>query len=136
MVFRVDKNLQNIYCSQNRPKLLHLFLKTKIPTRFSFYKSFLSAFSLKRRICVVTWIIDNNKEKKLFSIWDKMCRKKSHQIHVTFSPSLWLQSALLCHPGSLELVCSWTTPRCQSPQVISLAKSKCHFIFRQFFKWF
>ena len=24
--------------------------------------------------------------------------------------------------GSLELVCSWTTPQCESPQVISLAK--------------
>ena len=26
--------------------------------------------------------------------------------------------------GSLELVCSWTAPQCESPQVISLAKSK------------
>ena len=57
--------------------------------------------------------------------------KNSDKIHVLFSPSLWLQSALLCHPGSLELVCSWTTM--QSPQVTSLATSKFHFIFRQLF---
>ena len=49
-------------------------------------------------------------------IWDKMCRKNSDKIHVLFSPSLWLQSALLGHPGSLELACSWTTPQCESPQ--------------------
>ena len=48
-------------------------------------------------------------------IWDNMCRKNSDKIHVLFSPSLWLQSALLCHPGSLELVCSWTIPQCESP---------------------
>ena len=34
---------------------------------------------------------------------------------------------------SQELVCSWTTPQCESSQVTSLAKSKCHFIFRQLF---
>ena len=66
-------------------------------------------------------------------IWDNMCMKNSDKIDVLFSPSLLLQSALLCHPGSLEMVCSWTTPQCESPQVTSLAKSKCHFIFRHFF---
>ena len=60
----------------------------------------------------------------IYHLWDNMCRKNSDKIHVLFSPSL-------CHPGSLELVCSWTTPQCESPQVINLAKSKCHFIFRQ-----
>ena len=55
-------------------------------------------------------------------IWDNMCRKNSDKIHVLFSPSLWLQSALLCHPGSLERLCSWTTPQCESSQVTSLAK--------------
>ena len=44
---------------------------------------------------------------------------------------LHLQSAILCHPGSLELVCSWRTPQCESPQVTSLAKSKYHFSLRQ-----
>ena len=58
---------------------------------------------------------------------DKMC------IFVTKCLSLWLQSALLCYPGSLELVCSWITPQCESPQVTSLAKSKCHYISRQLF---
>ena len=48
-------------------------------------------------------------------IWDQMWRKNSDQNYVLFSPSLWLQSALLCHPGSLELVYSWTTPQCESP---------------------
>ena len=43
-------------------------------------------------------------------IWGKMWRKNSDKIYVLFSPSLLLQSALLCHPGSLELVCSWTIP--------------------------
>ena len=66
-------------------------------------------------------------------IWDKMCRKNSDQIHVLFSPSLWLQCALLCLPGSLELGWSLTTPPCESPQVISLGNSKCHFIFMQLF---
>ena len=33
------------------------------------------------------------------SIWDKMCRKNSDQIHIIFSPSLWLQYALLSLPG-------------------------------------
>ena len=65
-----------------------------------------------------------------FHIWDKMCRKNSDQIHVIFSPSLWQQCALLCLPGSLELVCSWTTPRCESPQVISLAKIKMSLYFQ------
>ena len=27
----------------------------------------------------------------------------------------------VCHPGSLELVCSWTTPQCESHQVTTLA---------------
>ena len=61
------------------------------------------------------------------NIWDKMCSKNSDQIQVIFSPSLWLQCALLCFTGSLELACNWTTP-----QVIRLAKSKLNFIFREF----
>ena len=39
---------------------------------------------------------------KIVPIWDKMCRENSDQIHVIFSPSLRLQCALLCLPGSLE----------------------------------
>ena len=66
-------------------------------------------------------------------IWDKMCRKNSDQIHVIFSPSLWLQCALLCLPGSLELGWSWTTSPCKSPLVISFASSKFHIIVRQLF---
>ena len=50
-----------------------------------------------------------------------MCRKNIDQIHVIFSLSVWLQCALLYLSGSLELVCSWTAPKCESPQVISLA---------------
>ena len=62
-------------------------------------------------------------------IWVILCRKNSGPIHVIFSPSLWLQCALLCLPGSLELGCSWTAPQCESTQVINMAKS---FFFRQF----
>ena len=61
-----------------------------------------------------------------------MCRKNSDPVHIIFSPSLWLQCALLCLPGSLEFGCSWTTPQCESPQVINLVKSKCMYIFSQF----
>ena len=53
-----------------------------------------------------------------------MCRKNSDPLHVIFSQSLWLQCALLCLPGSLELGCSWTAHQCKSPHVINLAKSK------------
>ena len=66
-------------------------------------------------------------------VWVIICRKNSDPIHVIFSLSLWLQWALLCLPGSLELGCSWTSPQWESPQVISLAKSKCFYIFRQIF---
>ena len=70
----------------------------------------------------------------LMPIWLVTCRKNSGPIHVIFSPSLWLQCALLCLPGSLELGCQWTAPQCESPQVINLAKSKCFYIFWQLFK--
>ena len=60
-----------------------------------------------------------------------MCRKNSDQIHVIFSPSLWLQCAVLCLHGSLELGCSWTAHQCKSPQVMNFAKFKCFYIFRQ-----
>ena len=53
-----------------------------------------------------------------------MCRKNSDPIHVIFFQSLWLQCALLCLPGSLELGFSWTAHQCESSQVINLAKSK------------
>ena len=43
---------------------------------------------------------------------------------VLLSQSLWLKCALLCLHGSLKLDCTWTAPQCESPQVISLAKSK------------
>ena len=62
-----------------------------------------------------------------------MCRKNSDQIRVTFSESLWLQCPFLDHTGSLEFISSWTGLQCESPQVIILAKSKCHYIFWQFF---
>ena len=69
-----------------------------------------------------------------FNIWVIMCRKNSDPIFVIFSPSLWLQCALLCLPGSLELGCVWTAPQCKLPQVISLSKFKCYYIFRQLIK--
>ena len=67
------------------------------------------------------------------SIWVKMPRKNNGLINVLFSQSLWLKCALLCLPWSLELDCSWTEPQCDSPQVISLAKSKYLHIFGIFF---
>ena len=67
------------------------------------------------------------------SIWVKMPRKNNDLFDVLFSQSLWLKCALLCLPGSLELDCSWTAPPCESPQVISLAKSKYLHIFGIFF---
>ena len=66
----------------------------------------------------------------IFYIWDKMCWKNSDKIHVLFSPPLWLQSALLCLPGSLELVCSWIATQYESPHVTSWAKSKYPLILR------
>ena len=66
-------------------------------------------------------------------VWVIMCKKISDRIHVIFSLSLWLQCALLRLPGSLDLDCSWTAPQCESPQVISLAKSKYYYIFKQIF---
>ena len=63
-------------------------------------------------------ILNCNLCKQTTHIWDEMCRKNSDQIHGIFSPSLWLQSALLCLPGSLEQGWSWTTPWCESPQII------------------
>ena len=87
----------------------------------------------KKTPSILNWSNNTRPITMASYIWDKMCRKNSDTIQVLFSPSLWLQSALLCDPGSLELVCSWTTPQCESPQVTSLAKSKCHYIFWQLF---
>ena len=68
------------------------------------------------------------------AIWVIMWRKNSDPIHVIFFfITLWLQCTLLCLPGSLEFGCSWTALQCESPQVINVAKSKCFYIFRQFF---
>ena len=47
--------------------------------------------------------------------------------------SLWLKGALLCLPGSQELGFSSKAPQCESPQVLSLAKCKCYYVFRQWF---
>ena len=66
-------------------------------------------------------------------IWVKMPRKNNGLFDVLFSQSLWLKCALLCLPGSLELDCSWEASQCESPQVISLAKSKYLQIFGIFF---
>ena len=67
------------------------------------------------------------------SLWVKMPRKNKGPFGVFFSQSLWLKCPLMCLPGSLELDCSWIAPQCESPQVISLAKSKYLNIFRIFF---
>ena len=66
-------------------------------------------------------------------IWVEMPGKNNGLFDVLFSQSLWLKCALLCLPGSLELDCSWTTPQCESPQVISLAKFKYLYAFRDLF---
>ena len=68
--------------------------------------------------------LSRTKHPYILFIWVIMCRKNSDQIHVIFSQSLWLQCALLCLPGNLQLGCSWTAHKCKSPQVINLAKSK------------
>ena len=72
---------------------------------------------------------ENPLQKKHIHILVIMCRKNSDSIHAIVSPSLWLQCALLCLPGSLELGSRWTAPQCESPQVINLAKPKCFYIF-------
>ena len=64
------------------------------------------------------------------TFWVIMYRKNSDLIHLIFSPSLLLQCALMCLPGSPELSCSRTAPQCESPQ-FNLVKSKCLYILRQ-----
>ena len=68
-----------------------------------------------------------------YYIWVKMPRKNNGLFDVLFSQCLWLKCAILCLPGSLEFDCSWTAPQCESPHVISLAKSKYLHILGIFF---
>ena len=64
-------------------------------------------------------------------IWVKMPRKNNGWFHVLFFSIFVTEVCLTVPPGSLELGCCWTAG--QSHQVINLAKSKCHYIFKLLF---
>ena len=93
----------------------------------------LSIPQLTYLICSVHQALAVKKWLPFELIWVKMPRKNNGLFDVLFSQSLWIKCVLLCFPGRLELDCSWKAPQCESPQVISLAKSKYLYIFGIFF---
>ena len=75
----------------------------------------MTGLNTTQKILLQSIIQTNKKGSGAVHIWVIICWKTIDKIRLIFSPSLILQCAFLCLPGSLELGCSWTSAQSKSP---------------------